>query len=190
MARKAFNFYRSYYDVAKELPEKDRAAFLWALLEKQFCNIEPSDLKGMAKLAYISQQHSINQQVKGYIDKTKDPLEPPYQPPSVQEKEEDKEKVKEEGKEKFNAFAFMCDLGYNESLVKEWFEVRKLKKLKNTETALTGFNNEVLKTNKPINEILKTCVEKSWGGFKNEWLTKEKESDNPLINAINQMYGK
>ena len=105
-------------------------------------------------------------------------------------KDKDNNKDKDKDKDKFNAVAFMCDLGYNESLVKEWFEVRKLKKLKNTETALTGFNNEVLKTNKPVNEILKTCVEKSWGGFKNEWLTKEKESDNPLINAINQMYNK
>lgn len=82
-----------------------------------------------------------------------------------------KDKVIDKDKDNiFNAIAFMCSLGYKESLVKEWFEVRKLKKLKNTETALTGFNLEVLKTGKQINEILKTCVEKSWGGFKAEWL--------------------
>jgi hypothetical protein len=101
--RKAFNFYRSYYEVAKELCEKDRALFLWALIEKQFLGVDPSNLSGMSKLAYISQQHSINQQVKGYVDKTKDhmqpPTEPPCQPPSVQEKEKEKGKEKEQGEE-------------------------------------------------------------------------------------------
>lgn len=102
--RKAFNFYRSYYDVAKELSEKDRLLFLWALLEKQFDGKEPK-LKGVSNFAYISQKHSIDSQVLGYEKKTKTklyptepPTEPPSVPPSVQEegKEEGKEKEKEE----------------------------------------------------------------------------------------------
>lgn len=110
--RKAINFFRSYFEVAKELNDKDRLAFYDALLNKQFENIEPN-LKGMANFAYISQKHSINTQVKGYYDKTKDEQFNPNQPPSVggkiggikppylQEKEEEKEKgqEKEEGKE-------------------------------------------------------------------------------------------
>ena len=52
--RKAFNFYRSYYDVAKELSEKDRLQFLWAVLERQFEGKEPN-LKGMSNFAYLSQ---------------------------------------------------------------------------------------------------------------------------------------
>jgi len=73
--RKAFNFYRSYYDVAKELSKKDREEFLMAILQKQFEGIEP-ELTGMAKFAYLSQQHSIDSQVKGYEDKTKEKLTP------------------------------------------------------------------------------------------------------------------
>ena len=69
--RKAINFFRSYFEVAKELNDKDRLAFYDALLNKQFENIEPN-LKGMANFAYISQKHSIDTQVKGYYDKTKD----------------------------------------------------------------------------------------------------------------------
>ena len=68
--RKAFNFYRSYYDVAKQLTTKDREKFLMALLEKQFDGKEPN-LDGMAKFAYLSQQHSIDSQVAGYEAKTK-----------------------------------------------------------------------------------------------------------------------
>jgi len=108
--RKAFNFFRSYYDVAMELNDKDRLAFYDALLNKQFNNCEPT-LNGMAKFAYLSQKHSIDNQLKGYYDKTKDvdfesvksAYVDPCQggsvggsvggmaAPSVQEKEEEKE---------------------------------------------------------------------------------------------------
>ena len=36
--RKGFNFYRSYWEVANELSDKDRLAFYDALFEKQFNN--------------------------------------------------------------------------------------------------------------------------------------------------------
>jgi uncharacterized phage protein (TIGR02220 family) len=74
--RKGFNFFRSYYDVFNELPEKDRLSFITALLNKQFLGEEPKDLKGMSKFAWISQQHSISEQVKGYETKTKTKLTP------------------------------------------------------------------------------------------------------------------
>ena len=99
--RKAFKFYRSYFDVAKELNDKDRLAFYDALLTRQFDGIE-LDLNGLAKFAYISQKHSIDAQIKGYEDKVKHPITPPCvggsvggnEAPLVQEK--DKEKEKEE----------------------------------------------------------------------------------------------
>ena len=102
--RKAINFFRSYFEVAKELNDKDRLAFYDALLNKQFENIEP-ELKGMANFAYISQKHSIDAQVKGYFDKTKDeqfnPTQPPKiaptEPPYLQEKGQETEKEQEKG---------------------------------------------------------------------------------------------
>lgn len=102
--RKAINFFRSYFEVAKELNDKDRLAFYDALLNKQFENIEP-ELKGMANFAYISQKHSIDAQVKGYFDKTKDeqfnptqpPMVAPTEPPYLQEKGQEKEKEQEKG---------------------------------------------------------------------------------------------
>lgn len=69
--RKGFNFFRSYYDVYNELEnDKDKVAFIDALLDRQFLGIKPQNLKGMAKFAYISQVNSIDSQVKGYEDKT------------------------------------------------------------------------------------------------------------------------
>ena len=119
MSRKGFNFYRSYFDVAMELPDKDRLAFYDALAKRQFLGEEPT-LTGVAKLAYISQKYVIDSQVKGWEDKTgtslkvveKQEVNTPCQggcqggdgggsyAPSVQEKE--KEKEKEEVKEKVN----------------------------------------------------------------------------------------
>ena len=68
--RKAFNFYRSYYDVAVALPKEDRLPFLMAILDKQFLDVEPQ-LEGLALLLYNSQKHSINAQVEGYKHKKK-----------------------------------------------------------------------------------------------------------------------
>ena len=119
MSRKGFNFYRSYFDVAMELSDKDRLAFYDALAKRQFLGEEPT-LTGVAKLAYISQKYVIDAQVKGWEDKTgtslkvveKQEVNTPCQggcqggtcggsyAPSVQEKE--KEKEKEEVKEKVN----------------------------------------------------------------------------------------
>ena len=101
--RKGFNFFRSYYDVYNELEnDSDKVAFIDALLDRQFLGIKPTNLKGMAKFAYISQTNSIDSQVKGYEDKTKTTLTPTQGgsvggivTPTEQEKEKEKDKVKE-----------------------------------------------------------------------------------------------
>jgi hypothetical protein len=88
--RKGFNFFRSYFDVYNELDnDEDKVAFMDALLERQFMGVKPTELKGMAKFAYISQTNSIDSQVKGYEDKTKTKLNPlenviitPTEPPA------------------------------------------------------------------------------------------------------------
>lgn len=70
MKRKAFNFFASYYDVAKELSDKDRLAFYDALMLEQFTGVK-TDLKGMAKFAYLSQRHSIDAQINGFNQRLK-----------------------------------------------------------------------------------------------------------------------
>ena len=101
--RKGFNFYRSYWEVANELNDNDRLAFYDALLIRQFTGTE-IELKGLVKFAYLSQKHSIDKQIKGYEDKTKQQLNHPveyptqgctqggYVHPTLQEKEKEKEK--------------------------------------------------------------------------------------------------
>jgi hypothetical protein len=108
--RKAFNFYRSYYEVAKKLSVEDGHSFLMAILNKQFEDIEPK-LDGIVDILYTSQKHSIDSQVEGYKSKikslqtptqppsilpTQPPSIPPSIPPSVQEKEKEEEQEKGE----------------------------------------------------------------------------------------------
>ena len=104
--RKGFNFFRSYYDVFNELSDEDKLAFIEALLDKQFLGINPTDLKGLAKFAWISQINSIDSQVKGYEDKTGVKLTPTVggserveNTPTEQVQVEVEEKGKEKGKE-------------------------------------------------------------------------------------------
>jgi len=184
--RKGFNFFRSYYDVYNELEtDKDKVAFIDALLDRQFLGIKPTKLTGMAKFAYISQTNSIDSQVKGYEDKTKTILHPTQggsvggtDTPCLQV--EVKEKEKEEYINKPLPFSFynsLIDLGAKKELVSDWIKVRKNKKLTNTETAFNKFVTQYEKSGYNINQVLEKCVEKSWGGFDAEWYSKVKKQN-------------
>lgn len=141
--RKLFKFYKSYFDVACELQDKDRLAFYDAIMNRQFLGVEPN-LKGIAKLAYVSQKFNIDAQVKGWEDKTKLQLSDNHasigaiEPPATQL--EEKEKVKEKEKDnrdaakaatlkrmeafKLSLYPFTDKQGgiYEAELVKEFFE--------------------------------------------------------------------
>jgi hypothetical protein len=184
--RKGFNFFRSYYDVYNELEtDKDKLAFIEALLDRQFLGIKPTNLTGMAKFAYISQTNSIDSQVKGYEDKTKTILHPTQggivggaDTPCLQV--EVKEKEKEENINTALPFSFynsLINLGAKKELVSDWIKVRKNKKLTNTQTAFNKFVSQYNKSGYTINEVLEKCVEKSWGGFDSDWFSKVKKQN-------------
>ncbi len=64
-------------------------------------------------------------------------------------------------------------LGASDNLISEWIKIRKAKKLVDTETAFNGFKAQFEKTGKPIDEVLKRCIERSWGGFEAEWIIEK-----------------
>jgi hypothetical protein len=70
--RKAFNFFKSYYDVALELSDNDRLAFYDAIIKLQFTG-QHTELSGMSKFAFLSQKHSIDSQLHGYYSQSKNP---------------------------------------------------------------------------------------------------------------------
>ena len=167
--RKGFNFFRSYYDVYNELENnKDKVAFIDALLDRQFLGVKPTELTGMAKFAYISQTNSIDSQVKGYEDKTgtqllNTPTEGGAQ--GVTEPPTEQEQVK--GKEKGQDVQAIIPISLQEFMI----------------YAKTKINNEVEYQSKRDNLILKyeNWVENGWrDGFDKpikRWKAK-------LLNAI------
>jgi hypothetical protein len=81
---------------------------------------------------------------------------------------EDKEET--EKPKKFIFKNAMVEYGFNGDLVDEWLLVRKNKKATNSETAFKGFVSEVEKRSCNLNDILKIIIEKSWAGFKWQWI--------------------
>ena len=189
--RKAFKFYRSYYDVAKKLPEEERIGFLWAIIEMQFTGEEPEELSLMADLAFTSQKHSILKQLEGYRHGFKGGRPPkgkqnqPLKGRSNQEQEKEQEKEQEQDKEEYTKgdkpqFNFKSELiiyGFDKELVSDWLKVRSKKKATNSQTALKGFIKQVEATGKDKNEVLTQCVENSWSGFKADWIKDDKNGN-------------
>lgn len=73
---------------------------------------------------------------------------------------------------KFNFKTALVEHGASEHLASDWLKVRKAKKAANTQTALNGFVREVQKTDKSIDQVLTVCIERSWKGFKADWLVQ------------------
>jgi hypothetical protein len=84
----------------------------------------------------------------------------------------------------FNFRKELLILGANENYVNDWLKVRKTKKATNTETALKSFINQVSKSNKTIDEVLKICIEKDWKGFQNSWI--EQKNNLTAVEKLNQ----
>lgn len=104
MDRKAFNFYKSYYDVAVELPDDERNEFVWCIVSAQFTGelIEPKSK--LARLMFLGQKHSILKQLEGYRFAIKGPSEGANKGPSVQVQEQGQVQEKEQEQGKIKTF--------------------------------------------------------------------------------------
>ena len=156
--RKAFNFYRSYWEAAEDLSPLERLKYYEAIIKRQFTG-EETELTGIAKIVYKGQKHSIDAQILGYEAK-KGPLIDPCQggsqggseggcqAPSVQEKEKGKEKEQEKGEGKEKG-ASAPDHPLIQWLKQECPDVQKLKE------PLTNDEAEKLVTRYPSNVFIK-----------------------------------
>jgi hypothetical protein len=201
--RKGFNFFRSYYDVYNELEnDKDKISFIEALLDRQFLGLKPTDLKGMAKFAYISQTNSIDSQVKGFEDKTGIILHPSVggcvgviTPPSLQVEVEGKVEVeeKEENNGVFEAeiieysFTDFWEV-YPNKTNKKLAEV-KFNKLTKEQKDLVEYHLPLFVANKPFKEYNypHATTYLNQDRYKDEITTNFKTQENERLKQISTM---
>tara|TARA_R110000822_G_scaffold17244_6_gene58283 strand:- start:1168 stop:1905 length:738 start_codon:yes stop_codon:yes gene_type:complete len=79
----------------------------------------------------------------------------------------------------------LLELGVNDKIIGDFLKVRKTKKAVNSETAFNAITNQIALTNKSANEIITICVERSWSGFKAEWIKEDisKQDTRPYLNG-------
>jgi len=75
----------------------------------------------------------------------------------------------------FNFVKSLSDLGIEKKIIGDWLKVRKEKKASNTETAFKAISREIEKSGKSANECITIAVERSWSGFKAEWIETDFE---------------
>ena len=74
---------------------------------------------------------------------------------------------------KFSFLKELVAIGVERKIAEEWLKVRKNKKLTQTETAFRKTKAEIDKSGRNANDCITLCVERSWGGFKAEWMQRE-----------------
>lgn len=143
--RKAFNFYKSYYDVAVELPAADRDDFVWAIIDSQFTGTIVEPKSKLARLMFLGQKHSVLKQLEGFLAATKPPTEAPpeggsmgaTEAPQQQEQEKEQEQVKEKEQVKLEFESFWNLYGKKMDRVKcesKWMKLKPADKAKIFET--------------------------------------------------------
>ena len=86
---------------------------------------------------------------------------------------------------KFSFLKELLSIGVERNIAEEWIKVRKNKKLTQTETAFRKTKAEIDKSGRNANDCITLCVERSWGGFKAEWIEREIPAQ-PQVTTITQ----
>ena len=164
--RKAFNFYRSFYDVYKELNEKQAKEFMDNLLAVEFLEKSIDEVVFKDKICSIiwsSIKHSIEAQVKGYAHKTGLSLEndiptvAPTVAPCQQGEGEEEGEEKEQGEGIFNAsfhFAPLSELVSQLKAKKDTQKHKPLKTIKEFDNYLKDFAYETEDEKNAVDDAL------------------------------------
>lgn len=98
---------------------------------------------------------------------------------SAQSAQAEAEAEAEETKKKYDAQAHLLSVGVPGAVIKDWFGIRKLKKLPATETAINEILKEIEKSGITPESALKECCARGWAGFKSSWLDGNRTNGAP-----------
>lgn len=83
---------------------------------------------------------------------------------------------KEKGFDKSDFRKALIEDGADPQHVDDWLKVRTAKRAVFTQTSLTQFLNECYENNFPVAKAVQVCAERSWQGFKFQWLLNDKNN--------------
>jgi hypothetical protein len=205
--KKSFILYSDLLTVIKKITEQDRvnktndAGELFLHILEYVNDNNPNPVNFLVDMAFEPIKLSLKRDLKkydSYIEKQsvngkkggrpkKAELSEITQPFILEPKKADSVSVSDSVNDKvinintalpFSFMKSLLDLGANKDLVTDWIKVRKNKKATNSETAFNGFKNQYELTGLNINQVLTECIEKSWSGFKAEWMTNNNNTNN------------
>lgn len=87
--------------------------------------------------------------------------------------------------ENFNFENALKSLGLSSELVTTFLQIRRRKRLVNSEIAFNGLVRDINKSGLTAIEVITTCIERSWGGFDSEWI-KNKTNGNKQQNRLDE----
>ncbi len=64
----------------------------------------------------------------------------------------------------------LLEIGVSPQVAEDWLKVRKAKKAANTKTAFERIHTEIMLSGMSADECIRIAVERSWQGFKAEWV--------------------
>lgn len=88
-----------------------------------------------------------------------------------------------ESKPKYDAQAHLYSVGVPLSLIKDWFSIRKAKRLPATQTAIDEILKEITLAGITPEAAIRECCARGWAGFKAAWMDKDLKAsttDKPL----------
>lgn len=94
---------------------------------------------------------------------------------SLPNNEEDKSSSNKK-KNRFDFKQALLEIGVSQQTAEDWIQVRKAKKAANTETAFKGVQREISKSGLSPEQCITIAVERSWQGFKAEWIAEKTAS--------------
>lgn len=173
-------FSKDFYEGTRMMLPEERACYVDLLIYQHQNGAIPNDFKRLKLYCTGIEVETIEQVLKskfkltagGWINVKLD---------SVIKKEEAEELVlsspvprtRKPQKARFDFRQSLLNMGAKPVFVNGWMEVRKAKKGANSEAAFSLFYDQVVKSGKDINYVLKKCIEKNWCGFSAEWIKDE-----------------
>lgn len=111
--------------------------------------------------------------------------------PREEEEEEikkNKEEIKKNKEEIFNFKKSLLQIGVTNEIASDWLKVRSLKKASNTQTAFNSIQKQIQLSGLSANDCIRIAVERSWQGFKAEWIKEYKPHEEEKMCVFKSKY--